>query len=250
MAKYDSLWALGTIGFMTFSTLLGNLTNRTTDYKKNLLEEKIVLTENVIKDPMARLENLHPNYNFNLKDLDKFNFWIDFTLKESAKNKTNSIIIDKSTNLLYLIKNGKVDSKYNVEIGQREYLDKKRSLDMHTPEGMYIIQKKLPLGHTDWYKALLLNYPNKEDLLKGKTGSAIEIHGKGSGKEIGKGGFNWTWGCSAVSDADMDSIFKYMQQADRTYTGDRVTVVRYTNKILDPEDRALFESFSPSLYKN
>ena len=248
MAKYDSIWALGTIGFVTFSTLLGNITNREISPKESSLETKIELKE-AIEDPMTRLENLDSAYNYNTKDLAKFNSWIDSTLNESARDSSNAIIVDKSANLLYLIKNGKVDSKYNVEIGQREYLDKKRNLDMHTPEGMYIIQKKLPLGQTDWYKALLLNYPNKEDLLKGKTGGAIEIHGKGSGKEIGKGGFNWTWGCSAVSNADMDSIFKYMRQADRTYAGDRVTVVRYTNKILDPEDRALFETFFPSLYK-
>ena len=74
--------------------------------------------------------------------------------------------------------------------------------------------KKISPGKTKYYKALLISYPNEEDkkrydlsirngiVPKDKgIGGLIEIHG-GGGK-----GQNWTDGCIALKNEDMDRIY-------------------------------------------
>jgi hypothetical protein len=51
-------------------------------------------------------------------------------------------------------------------------------------------------------------------------GGAIEIHGRGSGRARNAGGRNWTLGCIALSDSDMDILFGLVGE------GTRVTIVR------------------------
>jgi murein L,D-transpeptidase YafK len=79
---------------------------------------------------------------------------------------------------------------------------------------MYKITKKFNSRKTKYYKALLLNYPNDEDKARFRTevargslppsamiGGLIEIHGNG-----GKG-IDWTEGCIALTDNEMDLVF-------------------------------------------
>jgi murein L,D-transpeptidase YafK len=86
---------------------------------------------------------------------------------------------------------------------------------MATPEGMYKIAQKFDGSKTKYYKALLLDYPNEEDKEKfrseiqhgslpasAKIGGLIEIHGNG-----GKG-IDWTAGCIALTDSEMDIVFR------------------------------------------
>ena len=97
---------------------------------------------------------------------------------------------------------------------------------------MYRITKKFDSRKTKYYKALLLNYPNEEDTARfreeiangslprnAKIGGLIEIHGNG-----GKG-IDWTEGCVALSDREMDLIFKI------TKVGTPVTSVGSTTEL-------------------
>jgi murein L,D-transpeptidase YafK len=102
--------------------------------------------------------------------------------------------------------------------------DKSRADDGATPEGRYRVVKanKLSLYH----KALLLDYPNATDRaefamarrrgempLTAGIGGLIEIHGEGGR------GRDWTRGCVAVTNADMDELFA------RVPIGTPVTIV-------------------------
>ena len=217
--KHTSLWALGTTGAIVLAIAMGSFVNKNTSNKKVSLETKIESKE-IIETPQMRLENLDLRYNYNLEELNKFDQWIDSTLNKSAKDSSNSIIINKSDYTLYLITNGKVESQYNIELGFNPIDDKQRQGDGCTPEGMYDVSWKREIGQTSFYRAFLINYPNEEDKAKGKTGSAIEIHGEG-----GKG-YNWTLGCIALSNEDMDKIFPYLKE------GDKITIVKYTSRDL------------------
>ena len=92
--------------------------------------------------------------------------------------------------------------------------------------------KKLGSNNTKYYKALLIDYPNasdkaefKKELARGtlpknaKLGGMIEIHGNG-----GKG-IDWTEGCVALSDSEMDVLFKLVKE------GTPVTIVGSTLKL-------------------
>ena len=183
-----------------------------------------LLLENIIDtNKTTPINSINIDSSDNFKELTKYNLWVDSTLNESKVNNSNSIIVNKERRKLYLIKNGKIDSEYNVDLGFNPYADKQAEGDGCTPEGMYIVEKKLPPGSTNFYKAFLINYPNKEDKAKGKTGGLIEIHGYG-----GKG-YDWTLGCISPSNEDMDKIFPYIEK------GDRITIIKRTTKELSKQ---------------
>jgi murein L,D-transpeptidase YafK len=104
--------------------------------------------------------------------------------------------------------------EFNAELGRNWVGDKRLRGDHATPEGMYRITKKFGNGKTKYYKALLLDYPNEEDKARfraeiesgvlprsARIGGLIEIHGNG-----GKG-IDWTEGCVAVTDREMDAVY-------------------------------------------
>ena len=202
-----------------------NQTNQSYQETKNL-EDKVVY-ETFEKDTMENGKNfnLSGDYKFSYEDLKKFDEHVNWTIKDSKENNKNSIIIDKSEYTLYLIKAGEVDSKFPIELGSNPFEDKFLRGDGCTPEGIYNISWKRDIGQTIFYRAFLLNYPNEEDKTKNKTGSHVEIHGNGSGKSGNKDGSNWTLGCIALSNEDIDLIFPYINDRDK------VTIVRYTSKL-------------------
>jgi len=152
--------------------------------------------------------------------------WIDKTISDSKDNGNYSIIVDKYSRKCIVYLNGVRQKEYTVELGRNWVGDKRVKGDKATPEGMYRIVKKFGTNRTKYYKALLLDYPNDEDkerfkkeIAKGtlpassKIGGLIEIHGNG-----GKG-TDWTEGCIALRDSEMDTIFKIVRE------GTPVTIV-------------------------
>ncbi len=143
--------------------------------------------------------------------------WITETIRRSRKDQSAAIIVDKFEHKCYLYNKGKIIAEYTAEFGPNWIGDKNYSGDKATPEGKYFITKKLGQKETIYYKALLLNYPNEEDIIRFKEaqkngaippgrniGNLIEIHGNG-----GKG-INWTDGCVALENNHMDEIFKFV----------------------------------------
>lgn len=142
--------------------------------------------------------------------------WAASTIEESRMKKTYAIIVEKIPPLCHLYQAGKKKYTFEAEFGRNWMGDKMSSGDLATPEGKYMVTKKLSGRSTKYYKALLINYPNKLDIHEfnerirtgqlpphARIGDMIEIHGEG-----GKGG-HWTEGCVALRNADMDLLFKY-----------------------------------------
>ena len=138
------------------------------------------------------------------------------TISHSRKHKTYCIVVDKLARECILYKDGEIQKVYSVELGANWIGDKHQQGDKSTPEGYYKITEKKSRGQTSYYKALMLDYPNEEDQVRflqkkkngqlrpdAKIGNHIEIHGHG-----GKGA-DWTDGCIALRDEDMDAIFKH-----------------------------------------
>ena len=142
--------------------------------------------------------------------------WAASTVEESRKKKSYAIIVEKIPPLCHLYQAGKKKYTFEAEFGRNWMGDKMSSGDLATPEGKYLVTKKLSGRSTKYYKALLINYPNKLDIQEfnerirtgrlpphARIGDMIEIHGEG-----GKGA-HWTEGCVALRNADMDLLFKY-----------------------------------------
>ncbi len=152
--------------------------------------------------------------------------WIDETIAASRQSGQYAIVILKEKNLLNLYRGGKLVSSYEADMGRNSLVPKRGGGDAATPEGRYRITSKKGRGQSKYYKALLLNYPNDEDRRRfekakrdgqvssrARLGGLIEIHGEG-----GRGA-DWTQGCVALSNRDMDSVFS------RVEAGTPVTIV-------------------------
>ncbi len=139
--------------------------------------------------------------------------WADQAVAGSQGNKV-TIIVEKLGKRLYVLRNGQVVAQFKADLGRNALSDKVSSGDGATPEGRYKVTERRANGTTRWYKALMLNYPNAEDLKAFQAlrrngaiphgrgpGGLIEIHGHG-----GRGS-NWTDGCVAVRDSEMDKLF-------------------------------------------
>lgn len=152
--------------------------------------------------------------------------WIDQTLDGSRRTGGLAIIVSKEGHTLTLYKGGQPIRKYKAELGYNSVRDKQRAGDSATPEGRYKVISRKGAGDSKYYKALLLNYPNDEDRAEfarlrrsgelpswAKVGGLIEIHG-GGGR-----GRDWTNGCVALADNEMDDLFR------RVPAGTPVTIV-------------------------
>ncbi len=142
--------------------------------------------------------------------IEKWQQMADETIAESKKTGIQAIIVNKSERTLILYRNGIPFRTYNVGLGRNGSLDKSFAGDKKTPEGKYRITKKLYASL--YHKALLINYPNEEDMRnfasakkKGlippnsKIGGLIEIHGGGKN--------SMTDGCVSMDNDMIDSLF-------------------------------------------
>jgi lipoprotein-anchoring transpeptidase ErfK/SrfK len=152
--------------------------------------------------------------------------WIHETREWSRTTGRNAIIVLKEKNALVLVSKGAVARTYAAEVGANALGVKQRQGDRATPEGRYRIVAKKDHGRSRYYRALLLDYPNAADrerfaaaqrrgeIPRGeRIGGLIEIHGEGGR------GQNWTEGCVALANPDIDDLFR------RVDVGTRVTIV-------------------------
>jgi len=183
-----------------------------------------------ITDSEYLLTSSYENATANLKNYftsyPVWENWVNVTIKDSKKNRDYSIIIDKFSRKCFVYLNGTKKYEFETELGANWVGDKRLKGDKATPEGMYKITKKIEGSKTKYYKALLLDYPNNEDKEKFKSeiangslpssamiGGLIEIHGNG-----GKG-IDWTEGCIALTDKEIDLVYRNVK------VGTPVTIV-------------------------
>ena len=134
--------------------------------------------------------------------------------EQLSKKGQTVILVNKIESKCSVLKSGKTIKTFDAEFGSNWMSDKVMKGDRTTPEGVYKITEKKKGVKTKYYKALLLNYPNKEDESRFDTlkrngaiprsaqiGGLIEIHGDG-----GKG-IHWTDGCIALKNKDMDQLY-------------------------------------------
>lgn len=177
----------------------------------------------------ASYENATTNLKNYFKSFSQWEKWVKTAINDSKRNGDYSIIIDKFSRKFMVYLNGTKKYEFEAELGKNWVGDKRLRGDNATPEGMYKITKKIDRNKTKYYKALLLDYPNEEDIIKfraeivrgslprsAKIGGLIEIHGNG-----GKG-IDWTEGCVALTDREMDIVFKLAK------VGTPVTIVGST----------------------
>lgn len=108
---------------------------------------------------------------------------------------------------------------YQMRLGFDPIGHKVQEGDGKTPEGRYVLDWRNP--QSAFYKSLHVSYPNAQDIAKAKQlgvspGGDIMIHGSATTNQVQKlpslmqymPQNDWTWGCIAVRNTDMDEIWK------------------------------------------
>ena len=133
--------------------------------------------------------------------------------REATAQKADSILIFKKDHVMELLVGGKVIRTYKVALGRGGLEPKQSEGDARTPEGHYTIDSRNAASR--FYKALHISYPDAEDRKRAArlgvaSGGAIMIHGIPNGMAwLGAvhRAYDWTAGCVAVTDGEMDEIW-------------------------------------------
>ena len=131
----------------------------------------------------------------------------------SGTIQADKVLVVKNEKLLLLLRGGKILKSYRVAIGRKPGR-RVRQGDNRTPEGKYVIDGRNP--GSSYYKALHISYPNASDVSNARKlgvspGGEVLIHGLPSGfEDLGDShaDLNWTRGCIAVSNEEMDEIWE------------------------------------------
>ncbi|MCP4977992.1 MAG: L,D-transpeptidase family protein [Maribacter sp.] len=131
-----------------------------------------------------------------------------------AIESATQVIVHKKDRIMLLMNNGNEIARYKISIGGNPQGHKQQEGDQRTPEGKYVLDYKK--SDSAFYKAIHISYPNKQDKANAKKlgvspGGFIMIHGQNN--KLGWLSsitqlFDWTDGCIAVNNAEMDEIWK------------------------------------------
>ena len=124
------------------------------------------------------------------------------------------VIVEKKRSKIYLMKNNKVVREYDIALGKNPIGHKVQQGDYRTPEGRYMLTFKN--DQSSFYKSIRIDYPNTNDELiawaRGVSpGGDIVIHGMPNKMGDYRGEMkprNWTQGCIAVRNHEMDEIWQ------------------------------------------
>lgn len=136
-------------------------------------------------------------------------FYPEKGLADNAK--ISKIVINKSERKMMVYNGNDLLNTFTVSLGSSPVGDKQLRGDNKTPEGHYFVEAKLGLGASKYHKSLRVSYPSPEQIKMGKKGSNIMIHGLGPKYHyFGKFHrfYDWTEGCIAVTDNEIDQIYK------------------------------------------
>lgn len=131
----------------------------------------------------------------------------------SGSIHVDKVVVIKDEKLLLLLHDGKILKSYKVSVGRKPGRRVRRG-DNRTPEGNYVIDRRNP--NSSFYKSLHISYPSASDIriarkLGVSTGEEVLIHGLPEGfEDLGPfhAEINWTRGCIAVSNEEMDEIWE------------------------------------------
>lgn len=183
------------------------------EYKKNDFQQAAMLAKKATEGVSQAEKSAHVKLLDFYKDYPIWQKNTTLAYNLSKKGQT-VILVDKIQSTIVILKGGKEFKTFPAEFGKSWMGDKLYAGDKATPEGVYKVMEKKSKAKTKYYKALLINYPNNEDqqrfnrMVKSgeisrrtNIGGLIEIHGDG-----GKG-VNWTDGCIALENNEMDVVY-------------------------------------------
>ncbi len=118
------------------------------------------------------------------------------------------VVVHKAARRMELYHHAQVLRSFRVQLGGAPFGHKQREGDQRTPEGDYIIDRRNP--DSRFHLSIGIDYPRPRDIAQAAAngwdpGSDIFIHGRGPRFARARG--DWTDGCIAVSDREIEDIY-------------------------------------------
>ncbi len=134
--------------------------------------------------------------------------------KLPANAKVDRVLVEKSARTMSVYQQGVLLKQYTVSLGFTPKGHKQVEGDGKTPEGIYQLDWRNP--NSIAYLSFHINYPNAKDrahaaALGVSPGGEIMVHGLyNAWKDMNPARIkaDWTNGCVAVSNADMDELWR------------------------------------------
>jgi murein L,D-transpeptidase YafK len=127
------------------------------------------------------------------------------------------IQVFKGQRYMQLLHQNSLLRAYRFELGFAPTGHKEQEGDGRTPEGAYRIDRRNP--NSQFYLSLGISYPNSIDIERARErgvepGGDIFIHGTPS---RAAGQKDWTWGCIAVQNEEMDEIYAMVRTGTQIF---------------------------------
>ena len=123
--------------------------------------------------------------------------------------RVDRVVVHKARREMVLLHGESAVRTYRIALGPQPSGHKQQEGDGRTPEGRYRIDRRNP--RSAYHLSLHISYPNDADRERAQAmgvdpGGDIMIHGLPN--EGGARSGDWTRGCIAVSDPEMDEIWE------------------------------------------
>jgi len=120
------------------------------------------------------------------------------------------IVVLKENRRMYLYNGDRVLRGFDIALGFEPIGHKTESGDGKTPVGDYIIDRRNP--NSAFHLSIGINYPDADDIARARAlgvdpGGNIFIHGQSNRFRGLRRDSDWTWGCIAVTNAEMEDIY-------------------------------------------
>lgn len=122
--------------------------------------------------------------------------------------RVTRVIVFKGDRIMHLMHGNKALKTYEIDLGFAPFGHKGEEGDGRTPEGEYLIDRRNP--NSEFHLSIGIDYPNDLDRARAaaagvKPGGDIFIHGRPRKYRNGKR--DWTAGCIAVTNREMEDIY-------------------------------------------
>ena len=138
-------------------------------------------------------------------------------VKKYRGPQVTRIQVFKESREMQLLHNASLLKSYRFDLGFTPVGHKSQEGDGRTPEGAYYIDRRNP--NSRFHLSLGISYPNEADVAFAREngiepGGDIFIHGT---PKRWLGTPDWTWGCIAVKNKEMDEIFAMVETGTPIY---------------------------------
>jgi len=129
----------------------------------------------------------------------------------AVPQQVDFVLVDKSDRTLTLYADGRPVKTYTgIQLGGAPVGAKRFEGDRRTPEGRYAIDYRNP--ESAYHLSLHISYPNADQIADARSqgrspGGEIFIHGQPNWMTSGRAPGDWTDGCIALSDAEIEELW-------------------------------------------